>query len=64
MSLVEQFKSMNTETLNLNILNGIKINLLPIDLWGGEWWVWLKIKHGNDSILRAVKETLHRYHSS
>lgn len=43
MSKEEQYKSMSPEILKSNLDAAMQTNLYPIDLWGLEWWYWLKI---------------------
>ncbi len=57
MTIKEQFKSMSP----LHVEEAVKFaegtNLYPIDIWGLEWWYWLKIKHKKPTIwnyMRAV----------
>lgn len=55
MDQAEQDKSMSTEQIAVNIHLGNQIKAPPIDLWGGEWWYW-RLKHGDDSIWKAVRQ--------
>ena len=56
----EQAKSMSIETLQANLTAGKETKLYPLDLWGLEWWYWLKYKKNDsqawDVIKRAVQE--------
>ncbi len=55
MSRDEQSKSMSIEQLSKNI-NQAKATKLPIiDLWGAEWWYWLRTTHEDTSAWDAVK---------
>jgi hypothetical protein len=45
MDLDEQFKSMSIDQLKENLRQAEAAGLYPIDLWGAEWWYWLKTKH-------------------
>lgn len=56
MDLAEQFNSMSLDQLKENIRQAKAANLYPIDLWGAEWWYWLKIKHRAPEHWNAVKE--------
>ena len=54
----EQFKSMSLEQLQENIRQAKATNLYPVDLWGAEWWYWLKNKHDDPSLWDAVKKEI------
>ncbi len=57
MSLDEQYQSMSPAQLRTNLQQARATHLKPIDLWGGEWWYWLKT-HGQPEIWDTVqKET-------
>lgn len=58
MTLEEQFKSMSLQQMRENIRQATSTRLYPIDLWGAEWWYWLKTKHRDPSFWNAVKELL------
>ncbi len=39
------------------MIDGLKkIEFLEAYLWGGEWWYWLKVKHGDDRIWNEAME--------
>lgn len=50
-----QDESMNIDLLNQNIELAKSTGLLPIDLWGLEWWYWRKI-NGDDQFWKLIKE--------
>lgn len=50
MDLEEQFKSMSLEQLKKNIRQAQATRLQAIDLWGAEWWYWLKAKKKSPEI--------------
>ncbi len=50
MSLDEQFKSINPERVKEAVLFAKATGLYPIDIWGLEWWYWLKTKHRRTEI--------------
>lgn len=53
MTTEEQDKSMDSKQLKTNIHLARKTKLLPIDLWGGEWWYWRHLQ-GDDDIYKTV----------
>ena len=53
----EQAKSMGPAHIRRNLSLAKRIGVRPIDLWGGEWWYW-RLKHGDDSIWEAVRQSL------
>ncbi len=55
MSKSEQDKSMSLSKMRLNIVTAKKTSLLPIDLWGLEWWYWRKQK-GDARFWRVIQE--------
>ena len=32
-----------------------RMNYQQIDLWGAEWWYWMKTQQGNDGYWNAIK---------
>lgn len=57
-SLDDQFKSMNINRFKDSIRYAKRIGFDNIYLWGGEWWYWLKIIHGDDSFWLTAKELI------
>lgn len=58
MDMAEQNKSMGPDQIAKNIALAKKTKLMPVDLWGGEWWYWrTKIKN-DPSIWRAVQDAI------
>jgi len=55
-SIDEQFKSLNPQRFKDRITYGIDTGMRTIDLWGSEWWYWLKTKKGEASIWNTAKE--------
>ncbi len=55
MDLEEQFRSMSLRQLKENIAQAQATNLGTIDLWGAEWWYWLKNKKKSSEIWDFVK---------
>ncbi len=56
-SLPEQFKSMDAGRMKDRINYGIGTGMRTIDLWGAEWWYWLKVKQNDASVWNVVKDT-------
>lgn len=56
--LSEQFKSMNAKRMKTRIAYGEKTGMKSIDLWGAEWWYWLKVKKNDPSVWNVVKEAI------
>lgn len=50
MTLEEQFKSINPPRVKEAIAFAKKTKLSPVDVWGLEWWYWLKKEHNNTEI--------------
>jgi hypothetical protein len=48
---------MNPQILKSNVRYALKTGMSPIDLWGLEWWFWLRIK-GHPQMWDAVQELL------
>lgn len=60
MSLDEQFKSMNPERVEEAVEYARATTLLPADVWGLEWWYWLRIKHDSPVIWNYMTEVFHQ----
>jgi hypothetical protein len=56
----EQFKSMNPERLRDRIEFGKATGMRSLDLWGAEWWYWLKVKDGDPSVWNVVKDAVNQ----
>ncbi len=54
----EQDKSMSLEILKSNIASARATNLETIDLWGLEWWYWLKFNQNDERIWQYIKQHL------
>ncbi len=57
-SLQEQYKSMNARRLKDRIAYGEATGMRTIDLWGSEWWYWVKIKQNDPSVWNVVKDAV------
>jgi hypothetical protein len=57
-SLTEQFKSMNANRMKKRIDYSKATGMKTIDLWGAEWWYWLKEKKGDPSVWNVVKQAI------
>jgi hypothetical protein len=58
--LEEQYKSMNAERLHDRMEYGRATGMKKIDLWGVEWWYFLKEKKGDPGIWNAGREQLRK----
>lgn len=54
--LAEQYKSMNAQRMASRIVYGEATGMKNIDLWGAEWWYWLKVKQNDPSVWNVVKD--------
>lgn len=54
-TLEEQLIQMGPRQLKTNIDYAASTNLWPIDLWGLEWWYWLKENKDNPKIWALIK---------
>lgn len=57
-SVAEQFKSMDAKRLDARIKYGEATGMRTIDLWGAEWWYWLKVKQGDPSVWNVAKDSV------
>jgi hypothetical protein len=57
-SLKEQFKSMDAKRMKSRIEYGEATGMRTIDLWGAEWWYWLKVKQNDPSVWNVVKDAV------
>lgn len=57
-SLQEQFKSMDAKRLTERIKFAKNTGIRTIDLWGAEWWYWLKVKHNDPSVWNAARQAV------
>lgn len=51
----EQYKSLNAKRMKDRIDYGVATGMRQINLWGAEWWYWLKVKNGDPSVWNTVK---------
>jgi hypothetical protein len=56
----EQFKSMNAKRMENRISYGEGTGMRSLDLWGAEWWYWLKEKKGDPSVWNVVKDSVNQ----
>lgn len=54
--VAEQLPYMNPELLQEIVTFAKKTGSNPIDLWGLEWWYWLKVKHKKPELWNTVKQ--------
>lgn len=57
-SLEEQYKSMGPERLKDRIEYGKATGMKTIDLWGAEWFYWVKVKQNDPRIWNIVKQAV------
>ncbi len=57
-SLQEQFKSMDAKRLKDRIAYGEATGMRTIDMWGSEWWYWVKVKQNDPSVWNVVKQAV------
>jgi hypothetical protein len=60
-SIAEQNKSMDAARLAERIKYGRDTGFKDIDLWGGEWWYWRKVKFNDPSLWNVVKGEMQKY---
>jgi hypothetical protein len=53
--IAEQYKSMNPTRMKARIEYGEATGMRQIDLWGMEWWYWLKVSRDKPEIWNVVK---------
>lgn len=56
--VTEQFKSMDAKRLKSRIAYGEATGMKTIDLWGAEWWYWLKVKKHDPSVWNTAKQAI------
>jgi len=54
-ALSEQFKSMNAQKLEDNVMFAKKVGFPEIYVWGVEWWYWLKTQKGHPELWDTAK---------
>jgi hypothetical protein len=54
----EQLRYMNPTLLSEIFSFALGTGMRPIDLWGLEWWYWLKEKHRRPGMWRSVRRLL------
>jgi hypothetical protein len=57
-SVKEQYKSMNPKRLKDRIAYGEATGMRTIDLWGAEWWYWMKLDQHNPDVWNVVKQAV------
>lgn len=57
-SIEEQDKSMDAKRLKERIAYGEATGFRDIDLWGGEWWYWRKVKFNDPSLWNTIKQEI------
>jgi hypothetical protein len=57
-SVAEQYKSMSPQRLKARIAYGEATGMKTIDLWGAEWWYYMKVKQHNPDVWNVVKQAV------
>jgi hypothetical protein len=57
-SVKEQYKSMSPQRLKDRINYGEATGMRTIDLWGAEWWYYMKVKQGDPAVWNVVKDAV------
>jgi hypothetical protein len=57
-SVKEQYKSMNPTRLKDRIKYGENTGMRTIDLWGAEWWYYMKVKNNDPGTWNVVKQAV------
>jgi hypothetical protein len=57
-TIEEQNKSMDAKRLKERIEYGKATGFRDIDLWGGEWWYWRKVKMNDPSLWETVRANI------
>jgi hypothetical protein len=55
-STKEMYKSMNPQRLKDRISYGEATGMRTIDLWGAEWWYYMKVKKNDPGVWNVVKQ--------
>lgn len=56
--LQEQYKSMDAKRLKDRIAYGEATGMRTIDLWGAEWWYWVKVRQNDPSVWNVVEDAV------
>lgn len=57
-SVKEQYKSMNPQRLKDRISYGEATGMKTIDLWGAEWWYYMKVKQHDPGVWNTVQQAV------
>jgi hypothetical protein len=49
---------MNPQRLKDRIAYGEATGMRTIDLWGAEWWYWMKVKQHKPAVWNVVKQAV------
>lgn len=60
MPLDEQFKSIGLPEIKTAVKFARNTGLTPIDIWGLEWWYWLKVTHNRPEIWNYMRSVYKR----
>jgi hypothetical protein len=59
-SVSEMYKSMNPHRLKDRINYGEATGMRTIDLWGAEWWYYMKVKQNDPGVWNEVKQAVQK----
>lgn len=57
-SIEEQGATLNLEQIKDNLLFARRLNVKRVDLWGAEWWYWMKTQKGHPEFWEEIKNSL------
>jgi hypothetical protein len=57
-SVDEMYKSMNPQRLKDRIAYGEATGMRTVDLWGAEWWYYMKVKQNDPGVWNVVKDAV------
>jgi len=57
----EMYKSISPERLRKRFSYGVATGMKTLDLWGAEWWYFMKEKRDNPELWNTAKEEFDRY---
>ncbi len=57
-SVKEQYKSMSPQRLKDRIKYAEDTGMRTVDLWGAEWWYWMKVKQNSPDIWNVVRQAV------
>ncbi len=61
--VAEQYKSMDADRLVDRIEYGRATGMRTMDLWGAEWWYWLKVSKNEPDVWNTAKQEIGKIHA-